>query len=658
MNLVERALSFPRLTSSTFVSYSLATGGAGDPKVSNWWATSSKYYSKSSDGSRANVSQEVKLARVVYDQGSQGNKFDYKTPWKVVMSKIGDGKPFPYDANGIYIILTGNNVDIPGFCKKFCGWHTMNRLGGSKPVAYALVGHHGLCPASCGAKPTSPNGKPWLDAMVSTVAHEIAEAATDPDGGSGWMDTKGEENADKCSYSYGVTQTAQNANAMTRLLKYLLPALVSMLVCLSLFPLAYAGPVRVARTRQAHDEYLRQRQLSDRERKLTDIVYRGSLPPVHLVETKFSFDKERREEEQRNQGGAASSSKATPIRYHGGPVMSGETLNVYLIYYGSWPVGSGQDVIENFIQSLSLSGSDAQGEAGDPKVSNWWATSTKYYAQAQDMSSNIVSSEVNLTKVIWDKGSRGKKLGPRGPWKIVKSRIGSGKPLPYDANGIYLLLTSKDVKVAGFCTQYCGWHTMDYLALRPPPQVNLAKVIYDKGSRGRNFGENTPWEVVKSKIGDGLPFPYDANGIYLLLTSKDIKVPGFCTQYCGYHTMDYIDQDAVAYSLVGHHGKCPQNCGGKRFSPNANPAIDATISTIAHEIAEAATDPDASTGWLDTDKEENADKCSYTYGKTKTVRNKKGKNAKYNLVGLNNMKFLVQQNWDFGTDSCVSQTTG
>ncbi|CAI5471812.1 unnamed protein product [Closterium sp. Yama58-4] len=94
---------------------------------------------------------------------------------------------------------------------------------------------------------------------------------------------------------------------------------------------------------------------------------------------------------------------------------------------------------------------------------------------------------------------------------------------------------------------------------------------------------------------------------------------------------------------------------GDEFSPNANPGIDATISTIAHEIAEAATDPDASTGWLDTDKEENADKCSYTYRKTKSVRNKKGKNAKYNLVGLHNMKFMVQQIWDFGTDSCVSQ---
>ncbi|CAI7887808.1 unnamed protein product [Closterium sp. NIES-53] len=337
-----------------------------------------------------------------------------------------------------------------------------------------------------------------------------------------------------------------------------------------MFSTAFASPKHLARTRQAHDDYRRQRQLSDHERKLSDVVERdGDRPPLHLVETKASFLKD-----QREQGGKSST---TPIQYWGGPVLNGETLNIYVIYYGFWPAGVGQNLIENFIRSLSLGGADAQGQAGDQTVSNWWATSTKYYSESTG-STTTVSSE-----------------------------------------------------------------------------VNLAKVIYDKGSRGRKFGENTPWEVVKSKIGDGKPLPYDANGIYLLLTSKDVKVPGFCTEYCGYHTMDYIDQDAVAYSLVGHHGKCPQNCGGQRFSPNANPAIDATISTIAHEIAEAATDPDASTGWLDADKEENADKCSYTYGTTKKVRNKKGKNAKYNLVGLNRMKFLVQQNWDFGTDSCVSQ---
>ncbi|CAI7733542.1 unnamed protein product [Closterium sp. NIES-54] len=368
---------------------------------------------------------------------------------------------------------------------------------------------------------------------------------------------------------------------MAEILKPLLLSFSVVLVCLSMFPPAFASPVRVARTRQSHDGYLRQRQLSDRERKLTDIVDRGSRPPLHLVETKTSFDKEHREEELRKQGGAASDgSSATPIQYWGGPVLSGNTLNVYLIYYGFWPKGSAQTVIENFIRSLSLGGADAQGEAADPKVSNWWATSSKYYSQASDGSAPTVSTE-----------------------------------------------------------------------------VKLAKVIYDKGSQGKKFNANTPWKVLKSKIGSGKPFPYDANGIYLLLTSTNIKVSGFCTQYCGYHTMDLLNSKPVAYSLVGHHGLCPGNCGAKQTSPNGKPWLDAMVSTIAHEIAEAATDPNASSGWFDANGEENADKCSYDYGETQTAQNVYGDDAEYNLVGLNGMKFMVQQNWDVATDSCVSQTT-
>ncbi|CAI5928423.1 unnamed protein product [Closterium sp. NIES-65] len=259
-------------------------------------------------------------------------------------------------------------------------------------------------------------------------------------------------------------------------------------------------------------------------------------------------------EELRKHGGAVSDeSSVTPIQYWGGPVLSGNTLNVYLIYYDFWPKQSAQTVIENFIRSLSVGGAVAQGEAADPKVSNWWAINSKYYSQASDGSAPTVSTE--------------------------------------------------------------------------------------------------------SKIGSGKPFLYDANGIYLLLTSTNIKASGFCTEYCGYHTMDRLGSKSIVYSLVGHHGLCRGNCGAKQTSPNGKPWLDAMVSTIAHEIAEAATDPNASSGWFDANGEENADKCSYEYGETQTGQNVYGDDAEYNLVGLNGMKFMVERNWDVATDSCVSQTT-
>ncbi|CAI5532746.1 unnamed protein product [Closterium sp. Naga37s-1] len=253
------------------------------------------------------------------------------------------------------------------------------------------------------------------------------------------------------------------------------------LVCLSLLPLASAGaPKRVARTRQAHEEYRRQRQLND-------IEVRPGRPPLHMFETKAHHEKEEREK-----GAARGGAASAPIQYLGGPVMTGNpSVNVYIIYYGSWPAGSGQNVIENFIRSLSAD-SKRQGSPADPKVKRWWAISAAYTQEGNGAKKNVSA-------------------------------------------------------------------------------------------------------------------------------------------------------------------KCADGCGGQSTSPNGNPAIDATVSTIAHEIAEAATDPDAANGWMDADGEENADKCSYDVGTTAMSQDNRGRKYEYNLVGMNNMKFLVQQNWDKLKNRCVTQ---
>ncbi|GJP36105.1 hypothetical protein CLOM_g20631 [Closterium sp. NIES-68] len=272
--------------------------------------------------------------------------------------------------------------------------------------------------------------------------------------------------------------------------------------------------------------------------------------------------------------GAATPAATGPIKYWGGPVVVGNpTVNVYHIYYGSWPSGSGQDYINNFVTSLS-SDSGAQGASSDPTVKGWWAISANYY-ESNNAGKKNVSSKVRLAGTTYDSYSYGKALSDSNVLSIIKNKIGSGKPFAYDPHGIYVLLTSKDVTLSsGFCTKYCGWHTYGYVGSSP-----------------------------------------------------------------------------FYYAFVGHHGKCPTSCGAKSVSPNGNPAIDATISTLAHEISEAATDPDVRSGWFDSNGEENADLCSWSYGTTRTTSN----GALYNMVGLNGMKFLVQQNWDRQLQKCVGQ---
>ncbi|GJP56197.1 hypothetical protein CLOM_g15253 [Closterium sp. NIES-68] len=162
--------------------------------------------------------------------------------------------------------------------------------------------------------------------------------------------------------------------------------------------------------------------------------------------------------------------------------------------------------------------------------------------------------------------------------------------------------------------------------------VRLAGTVADSYSRGKQLSDDDVLAIVKSKVGAGKPFALDAHGIYVLLTSADVTLSsGFCSQYCGWHTQDSLNSSPLRYAFVGHHGQCPDACGVESTSPNGKPAIDATISTLAHEITEAATDPDVNAGWFDAQGEENADLCSWSYGSTKTGTQQSGQTYRYNL---------------------------
>jgi hypothetical protein len=61
-------------------------------------------------------------------------------------------------------------------------------------------------------------------------------------------------------------------------------------------------------------------------------------------------------------------------------------------------------------------------------------------------------------------------------------------------------------------------------------------------------------------------------------------------------------------------------------------------SIIAHELEEAATDPDLN-AWYDSRGYENADKCAWTFGTESTASN----GSKYNVT-LGSRQYLIQQN--------------
>ncbi|KAJ3315528.1 hypothetical protein HDU93_004636, partial [Gonapodya sp. JEL0774] len=129
--------------------------------------------------------------------------------------------------------------------------------------------------------------------------------------------------------------------------------------------------------------------------------------------------------------------------------------------------------------------------------------------------------------------------------------------------------------------------------------------------------------IIQDHIRKG-ELPVDLDGIYLLLTDEQTIEGNFCTSYCGWHTSALSDQiyakqnglstgiDLTSpdfiYAFIGNPVACGPNglfsCGSHNFlkSPNGNPGVDSMLSPIAHEIAEASSNPDtdpSTTAWND-----------------------------------------------------------
>jgi hypothetical protein len=161
-----------------------------------------------SDGSGAHVANSVAYAGGVVDAYSRGRSLSDADVLTVVATAIGGGK-LPLDAHGAYFVLTSADVTATsGFCTSYCGWHTHGTVSGVD-VKYAFIGDPARCPLSCEWQSTGPNGGGGGDGMASIVAHELDEMVSDPDL-SAWWDRRGQENADKCAWTFGTTYRASD----------------------------------------------------------------------------------------------------------------------------------------------------------------------------------------------------------------------------------------------------------------------------------------------------------------------------------------------------------------------------------------------------------------------------------------------------------------
>jgi hypothetical protein len=100
-------------------------------------------------------------------------------------------------ANGYYAVYT----DIPRGHSGYCAYHSYGSCG-STPVQFAFFWKMDG-DAGCDPQSTVAGESQGLAAIANVSGHELSEARTDPRNG-GWYDSSGQENGDKCAWTFNV----------------------------------------------------------------------------------------------------------------------------------------------------------------------------------------------------------------------------------------------------------------------------------------------------------------------------------------------------------------------------------------------------------------------------------------------------------------------
>jgi hypothetical protein len=116
-----------------------------------------------------------------------------------ILAEVCKAVPNPDSSgNGYYAVYS----DTRRGHANYCAYHSYGACGG-KPVQFAfffnLDGD-----AGCDPQDTSGLHSQGLAALANVSGHELSEARTDPASPGAWYDSKGEENGDKCAWTFNV----------------------------------------------------------------------------------------------------------------------------------------------------------------------------------------------------------------------------------------------------------------------------------------------------------------------------------------------------------------------------------------------------------------------------------------------------------------------
>jgi hypothetical protein len=178
------------------------------------------YYDCDNEGTNDPVFNKVNYVASVDDHYSMGSYLSDFDVDQLVASWL--LPPFSADTNAVFFVLTSPDVgqqESAGNGGPFCAWHNAATVTFSPnlgppfyDIKVAWIGDPHNFFFGCGVQDPSPNNNPDADSMTTFVAHELEESVTDPDS-NGWYDNNGNENADKCVWTFGAYTFLPNGSA-------------------------------------------------------------------------------------------------------------------------------------------------------------------------------------------------------------------------------------------------------------------------------------------------------------------------------------------------------------------------------------------------------------------------------------------------------------
>lgn len=252
----------------------------------------------------------------------------------------------------------------------------------------------------------------------------------------------------------------------------------------------------------------------------------------------------------------------------------------------------------------------------------------------------VLSGGIKLQSIYWGTNpvySGGPSAGTTGLGSADKSVIGDllnnlGGSAHYNINSTYT--DANNVKVANAVTYTSYW-------------ANNTGVP----ANGASVTDAQMVSMLQSGFTGG-QLSYDPNTLYLIFTAGTVNLGGgFGSRYCAYHTHGTVTINGVSrnvyYAAMPYAYAYPAGCSNQTPSPNADPAADAEASVLVHEIEETHTDA-MGNAWFDRRGYENADKCAWNFGTTRTAAN----GGVYNVT-IGSRNYLIQQNWaNAGSGGC------